>query len=74
MLLYKAPVCILVKERRLLYHSGVKKKMYGKKKVLDDTFVIRLSLGSPMSSLVTCSLILVSVFVSMCSGVPAQGA
>ena len=44
-LLYKAPVCILVKERKLLYHSGVKKKKYKKEKVLDDTFVIRLSLG-----------------------------
>ena len=56
LLLYKAPVCILVKERRLLYHSGVKKKMYRKKKVLNDTIVIRPSLGSPMSSLVTHSL------------------
>ena len=73
LLLYKAPVCILVKEIRLLYCSRVKKKMYRKRKVLDDTFVIRPSLGSPMSSLVTRSSICnvcfrVRVFRCSCAG------
>ena len=72
-LLYKAPVCMLVRERRLLYHSGVKKKMYRKEKILDNTFVIRPSLGSPMSSLVTHSSICnvcfrVRVFWCSCTG------
>ena len=71
--LYKASVCILVKEKRLLYHSRVKKKMYRKEKVLDNIFVIRPSLGSPVSSLVTCGSICnvcfrVHVFRCSCAG------
>ena len=71
---YKAPVCILVKERRQLYHSGVKRKMYRNK----NPWTTPLWLNRVLALLCLDWWLVVwyekSLFVSVCSSVPVQGA